>query len=95
MTQDPLYALEAHITRDLTPALYVSLDYFIQTGGETSTDGIENDDGQTSDSLGLTLGYMMSEQVQLMLRYSSSLNPSKEKKELDIDVLQVELNYYW
>ena len=93
LTQDPLYTLEAHITRDITPALYVSLDYFLQTGGETSTDGIKNDDDQTSDSIGLSLGYMVNAQAQLMLRYSSSLNPST--KELDVDVWQFNLNYYW
>jgi hypothetical protein len=56
---------------------------------------VENGDGNTSDTLGLTFGYKLTEQVQLMLRYSSSLNPSKQKKELDVDMLQVDFDFYW
>ncbi len=94
LSQEPVYTLEGHLTQDLTSRLYGSLDYSIQTGGETSISGIKQDDDQTIDSLGVTLGYQINDQSQIIMRYSSSLKPDPDK-ELDIDVWQININYFW
>ncbi len=95
MEQDPMYTLEAHITRDITPALFVSLDYFIQRVGESTLNGTPNASANTSDSLGLTVGYMLNAQTQFQLRYAASLSPNTAQGELDADMLQFNLNYFW
>jgi hypothetical protein len=95
LSQDPMYTLEAHITRDITPQIFISLDYFIQRTGETSLDGKGNSDAHTSDSLGLTLGYMLNAQTQLQLRYSQTLNPDAEQGELKAKMFQFNINYFW
>jgi hypothetical protein len=94
LEQDPVYTLEAHLTRDLNTQFYVSLDYFLQSGGETSIDGANQNDAQNASFLGATLGYQINEQFQFLLRYSSALNPDPGK-DLDIDLLQLNLNYMW
>ncbi len=94
LTQEPLFTLETHLTHDLTTRLYGSLDYFLQAGGETSLDGARQGDAQNSSLLGATLGYQLNDQFQILLRYMTSLNPDPEKT-LDVDIVQLNLNYIW
>jgi len=95
LSQDPMYTLEAHITRDITPELFVSLDYFIQRTGDSHTNGGPADGANTSDSLGATIGYMLNAQTQFQLRYASTINSDREQDELDAQMLQFNLNYFW
>jgi hypothetical protein len=94
LTQDNLYTLEAHITHDITTTMFISLDYMLQSGGETYIDDIAQNDAQHSDSLGFSVGYQINEQTQFMLRYSASLNPNPDR-ELDVGILQFNINYFW
>ena len=95
LEQDPMYTLEAHITQDITPALFVSLDYFVQRVGDSSINGSTPSGANTSDSLGVTVGYMLNAQTQFQLRYAASLSPNANQGELDADMLQFNLNYFW
>ena len=95
LEQDPMYTLEAHITQDITPALFVSLDYFIQRIGDSSINGSTSSGANTSDSLGLTVGYMLNAQTQFQLRYAATLNPNASQGELEADMFQFNLNYFW
>src|SRR5262249_24804633 len=45
-TQDPLAKLEGHITRNVGPAFWVSLDALYSRGGETTTDGTRDGNSQ-------------------------------------------------
>jgi len=95
LEQDPMYTLEAHITRDITPALFVSLDYFVQRVGKSTLNGLPYGVANTSDSLGLTVGYMLNAQTQFQLRYAGTLSPNPAQNELEADMLQFNLNYFW
>lgn len=55
-TQDPLAALELHLTHDLTPRLWVSLDSYSKVGGATAADGRSNDNQQLWSALGASVG---------------------------------------
>jgi hypothetical protein len=55
-TQDPLAALEMHITHDLSKTLWVSLDSYSKVGGNTWADGESNDNQQLWTALGGTIG---------------------------------------
>ena len=94
-SQDPMYTLEAHITRDITTSIFVSLDYFVQRVGDSFTDGLQTGNANTSDSLGATVGYMINAQTQFQLRYAKTLNPDPKDFELDADMFQFNLNYFW
>lgn len=55
-TQDPLAALEMHLTHDLSKTLWVSLDSYSKVGGSTDADGASNDNQQLWSALGGTIG---------------------------------------
>ena len=95
LEQDAMYTLEAHITRDITASTFVSLDYFVQRVGDSFTDGLPSGFANTSDSLGLTLGYMLNAQTQFQLRYASTLSPDALQGELKAKMFQFDLNYFW
>ena len=93
LEQDPMFTLEAHITRDITTSLFVSVDYFVQRIGDSSVDGGPSSGANTSDSLGLTVGYMLNSQTQFQLRYAGTIN--SKPGEFDADMFQFNLNYFW
>ena len=89
--QDPLYTLETHLTQDLTPAAFVSLDYMYQTGGATQLEGQEKSKNQNVDTIGLSLGYMINPSTQFVFRYNAALSAASD--ELDIGIMEFNLNY--
>ena len=91
LKQDPLYTIETHLTQDLTPAAFVSLDYMYQTGGETTLDGVNQDNNQNVDTIGLSLGYMLNPATQFVFRYNAALAPKTD--ELDLGIMEFNLNY--
>jgi hypothetical protein len=72
LTTDPLYELDAHLTRDFNERLWGSLDGAWYNGGRSSVDGVE---GEKLDNLalGITLGYQIDENVTLMFGYKSTV----------------------
>jgi hypothetical protein len=54
--QSPLYTVEAHAVRALDSAWWVSADMVYIGGGETSTDGVANNNPQQSLALGASVG---------------------------------------
>lgn len=52
--QDPLYALQTHLTYSLRKGRWISLNTNFFGGGETSKDGINSDDHQENSRLGIT-----------------------------------------
>jgi len=69
VSQDPLFALEGHVTRNFGRTLWASLDGTYKRGGETSADGVANGDAQESLSLGATLGLSLSPSLALRFSY--------------------------
>jgi hypothetical protein len=70
---DPMFQLDAHLTRDFTERLWGSLDFAWFSGGQATIDGVK---GEKLDNLGLglTLGYMINENLNLTLGYKSTIN---------------------
>lgn len=69
MEQDPVFTLEGRIGYDLSDAFFISADYFYHSGGETTVDGIEQNDEKNDHALQLNLGFWLSKSVQLLLQY--------------------------
>ncbi|HJY75227.1 MAG TPA: transporter [Burkholderiales bacterium] len=68
-TQDPLAKLEGHITRNVGPAFWVSLDALYSRGGETTTDGTRDGNSQRWLGLGTTGGIAFSDKVSGAVTY--------------------------
>jgi hypothetical protein len=62
--------LEGHITRNLTHALWVSLDALFMDGGETTTDGVSDHNRQRSAGVGASLSVALGERTALLFSYT-------------------------
>jgi hypothetical protein len=90
---DPMYQLDAHLTRDFTERFWGSLDGAWYTGGESSINGVA---GKKLNNLGFgfTLGYQLDDNLNLTFGYKSTVNDSGPQ-DLRMDGLMVTLVYGW
>lgn len=93
METDPLFQLDAHITRDLTERFWGAIDATWYNGGEASINGIS---GEKLDNfgMGLTLGYSVNENMNLTFGYKSTINDD-DPGDLRMDVFMVSLVFGW
>jgi len=68
-SQDALIRVEAHITRNVHKAVWVSLDGQYVYGGESGTDGFSNDDTQRAFELGGTVNVAFSRSASVKMSY--------------------------
>ena len=90
---DPLYQIDAHLTRDFTNHLWGSLDAAWFNGGKATIDGVK---GQKLDNygFGLTLGYQLNDNMGLTFSYKSTVS-DQAPDDLQMDVFMVSLVYGW
>jgi hypothetical protein len=90
---DPMYQLEAHITRDFMERVWGSFDVISHSGGKATIDGVE---GSKISNLGMggTLGYEINANLQLNISYSSTVN-DKNPEDLKMDGFRITLIYGW
>lgn len=69
LEQDPVFRLEAHLTHDFNPMFWGSVDALFTTGGETSLDGVDQENTQDSLQAGLTLGAYFSKSTGVYATY--------------------------
>jgi hypothetical protein len=70
-TEQPVGSVEAHLSRDLSPRLWASLDGNFWFGGTTSLDGVENPlTRQTNSRIGLTGSIPMTRHQSLKINWS-------------------------
>jgi hypothetical protein len=90
---DPMYQIDAHLTRDFAERLWGSLDGAWYKGGAASIDGVK---GDPIDNLafGITLGYQINENLSLSFGYKSTVNDSAPT-DLRMDGFMVSLVSGW
>ncbi len=71
--QKLLFTLEAHVTRNLSPTIWVSLGGIYNYGGETSTDDIWNNDRRESLGLGATASVAVNSSIAIKLSYGGTV----------------------
>jgi hypothetical protein len=73
-SQEPIVALEGHVSYDLKPRFWFSLDSNYWIGGKTSLDGVENSLTQQSNSrIGATASAPISKHQSFKVSYSNGL----------------------
>ncbi len=75
-SQDPIFGVEGHITRNFGNSVWAALDAYYETGGETSADGVAQGDGKDELSLGATLGLVLSPSFAMRFSYRESVYSS-------------------
>jgi hypothetical protein len=90
---DPLFQLDAHLTRDFTEHFWGALDASWYNGGKASVNGVE---GKRLNNVGagLTLGYTINENLNLTVSYKSTFNDTAPG-DLRMDNFMITLVYGW
>src|ERR1700734_116685 len=69
LTQRPLLRLEEHLSRNVTDALWLSADAYYNLGGETSIDGIDQDNMANTLRIGAGMGLRLWRGADMALNY--------------------------
>jgi hypothetical protein len=93
METDPLYQLDAHLTRDITEKLWASLDAAWYYGGEATINDVQGEK-LNNIGLGITLGYQINDNLNLTVGYKSTINDSSSD-DLRMDSFMVTLVFGW
>jgi hypothetical protein len=90
---DPLFQLDAHLTRDFTEHFWGALDAAWYYGGEASINGVSGEK-LNNFGFGLTLGYQITDNLNLTAGYKSTINDDAPD-DLRMDSFMVSLVYGW
>jgi len=90
---DPLFQIDAHLTRDFTEHLWGSVDAAWYNGAEATVDGVK---GEKLDNygFGLTLGYQINDNLGLTFSYKSTASDNAPD-DLQMDVFMISLVSGW
>jgi hypothetical protein len=90
---DPLFQLDAHLTRDITEHFWGALDGAWYNGAKASINGVSGN-ALNNIGVGLTLGYTINDNLNLTVGYKSTLNDSSPG-DLRMDSFMVTLVFGW
>jgi hypothetical protein len=93
LKSEPMFQLDAHLTRDFTERFWGALDAAYYSGGQASINGVQ---GKTLNNFGagLTLGYHINENLNLTFGYKSTINDNAPEN-LRMDSYMVSLTFGW
>jgi hypothetical protein len=90
---DPLFQLDAHLTRDFTENFWGSLDVAWYSGGKATINGVAGEK-LNNIGVGLTLGYQVNSNLNLTFGYKSTVNDNSPG-DLKMDGFMITLVYGW
>jgi hypothetical protein len=90
---DPMFQLDAHLTRDFTEHLWGSFDTTWYTGGQATISGVTGE-ALNNFGAGFTLGYTINENLGLTFGYVSTFD-DLDPENLRMDKFTVSLVYGW
>ncbi|MBW1749095.1 MAG: transporter [Deltaproteobacteria bacterium] len=92
LKNDPMWQIEAHLTKDFTPSFFGSLDLLYRGGSQAKIDGVEVGDELDIGDLGLTLGYQVTDNLAIRTSFSSNLFGDSD---VDNSMLRLQFVYSW
>jgi hypothetical protein len=90
---DPMFQLDAHLSRDFTEHFWGSFDTAWYTGGQATVDGVTGEK-LNNFGFGITLGYTINDNLGLTVGYKSTARDF-EAEDLRMDNFTVSLVYGW
>jgi Putative MetA-pathway of phenol degradation len=93
LTQEPLFLLEGHASRNITPALWMSADAYYNVGGETSIDGVGQRDAANTLRLGAGMGLRLWPGADVILNYEQVV--AKPAGQPDAQTIRMTLRQVW
>ncbi len=90
---DPMFQLDAHLTRDFTEHAWGAIDASWYSGGKSSINGVPGSKLNNA-GLGFTFGYTVSDNLNLTFGYKSTINDNGPG-DLRMDSFMVTLVFGW
>jgi hypothetical protein len=90
---DPMFQLDAHLTRDFTERFWGSLDSSWYTGGRATINGVRGEK-LNNFGVGASLGYTINDNLSLTVGYKSTVD-DRSPGDLRMDNFTVSLVYGW
>jgi hypothetical protein len=90
---DPMFQLDAHVTRDLAERIWGSLDAAWYTGGQTHINDVAGEK-LNNFGVGLTVGYTINENLGLTVGYKSTVH-DYSPQDLRMDGFMMSLVFGW
>ncbi|WP_448874466.1 transporter [Desulfobulbus propionicus] len=91
LSQDPVFALESHLSYDLTQSLALGLSYYGQWGDESEVNGYKADGTEiNTQTIGATMAYNFAPGWQFLLQYKQDV---KVDYGVEAEVIQARLFY--
>jgi hypothetical protein len=90
---EPMFQLDAHLTRDFTQNLWGSLDFAWYSGGQATIGGVQGDE-LNNVGVGFTLGYQVNDNLGLTFGYKSTINDDAPD-DLRMDSFMMTLVFGW
>jgi hypothetical protein len=93
LSTDPMFQVEAHLTRDFTEHFWGSLDATYLGGGKSTVGGVPGS-SLNNVGVGLTLGYQINDNISLTAGYMATVNDS-DPGDLQMDGFRLSFTYGW
>jgi len=93
LSQNPLFIVEGHASRNLSPALWVSADAYYNIGGETRIDGVSQQNAANTLRLGLGMGLTVWAGGDVTLNYDRVI--AKPAGQPDAEATLMTLRQVW
>ena len=98
LSSDPTFELETHLTRNFTSKFWGSLDATYSSAGDATiarTALSITTSGSDMTLVGLTLGYQLTDSVQLTMGYKSTLNNDSTSSDLQMNTFMFSFTTGW
>jgi Putative MetA-pathway of phenol degradation len=93
LEQDALFSIEAHYSQNLTKAFWLSADAFYSYGGETSIDGVDQDNLQSTLKLGVSGSFNFTPVDAVTVAFNSTV--LKRDSTPDGQTFSINYNHAW
>jgi hypothetical protein len=93
LTQKPLFLAEGHVSRNLLPTLWVSGDAYYNAGGETSIDGVNQNNAADTLRLGVGMGLGVWGGGDMILNYERVV--AKPAGQPDAQAIRMTIRQVW
>lgn len=97
VSQDPLFAIEAHLTRDITRESFASLDYTYLNGGAQTMTGASpgTSPGIDAHFLGLTFGFKVNDNLSMNLSHMQAIGGDISGFKVNAAITKLQFSYSW
>ena len=93
LTQKPLFLIEGHASRNITPVLWLSADAYYNVGGETNIDGVGQRNAADTLRLGAGMGLRIWAGVDVILNYERVV--AKPAGQPDAQTIRMTIRRFW